>query len=50
MKKPLNPIVFHVISTTASAGAPIKKDWRILAALHSAMVQMRHLGFMRAAA
>lgn len=46
MKTAFDPVCFHVISTTASAGAPVDKDWRVMAALHSAMVQMRYFGFM----
>lgn len=46
MKHPIDPVCFHVISTTASSGAPVDKDWRIIAALHSAMVALRFSGFV----
>jgi hypothetical protein len=38
---PFHPVVFHIIRTTAQAGATPKAEWRMSAALHEVMVKMR---------
>lgn len=43
------PILYHLIRTTASAGATPKREWHLAAAMHEVIVKMR-FAFVQGAA